>query len=93
MVLSADELAMIGRAADKDRAFLESWTRKEAFAKLDGRGLGRYLATITLSGPTAALPDLGVSIADLAIGGAVGAVAAHSAPTNGGRLQRLRGKR
>lgn len=49
LVLSPVELEFIRRSADPDRAFLTCWTRKEAFAKVDGRGLERDLQDLTLT--------------------------------------------
>lgn len=75
LVLSAAEMAFVTTAVDPNRAFLECWTRKEAFAKLDGRGLDRDLVALTLSGPLASPAELGVAISDLDVDGAVGALA------------------
>jgi 4'-phosphopantetheinyl transferase len=40
LVFSADELRQLAAAADKSDAFLRGWTRKEAFLKALGTGLG-----------------------------------------------------
>lgn len=47
-VLSETELAWVEAQADPDLAFLRCWTRKEAFAKLDGVGLFDGINQLTL---------------------------------------------
>jgi 4'-phosphopantetheinyl transferase len=51
LVLSPAELALIDAADDKDRMFLKCWTRKEAYSKVNGVGLDRHLAEVTLTHP------------------------------------------
>ncbi|MBK9180801.1 MAG: 4'-phosphopantetheinyl transferase superfamily protein [Acidimicrobiales bacterium] len=50
LVLSAEELAVVHRAAagERDATFFACWTRKEAWAKLTGRGLTDDLPALTL---------------------------------------------
>jgi 4'-phosphopantetheinyl transferase len=76
-VLSPDELTWIDAAEDPDRAFIRCWVRKEALAKVDGRGLDRHLATSTLTGPRATPRSDGVRIIDLAVGEGFMAAIAH----------------
>jgi 4'-phosphopantetheinyl transferase len=53
MVLSDQEIGMLKRLADKERArgFLRFWTRKEAILKASGQGLALPLRSLTVSGP------------------------------------------
>jgi 4'-phosphopantetheinyl transferase len=51
LVLSPAELALVEMAIDKDRMFLKCWTRKEAYSKVNGGGLDRHLAEVTLTYP------------------------------------------
>ncbi len=55
-VLSPAERDAVRASSDPDREFFRAWTRKEAFAKVDGGGLVDQLATLTLldSGPVSA---------------------------------------
>lgn len=75
IVLSPAELSWVERADDPDVAFLRCWVRKESYAKIDGTGMDRHLAALTLTGPEAAAPG-DVVVHDLRIGtGLVAAVA------------------
>jgi 4'-phosphopantetheinyl transferase len=66
LVLSPAELAWLDAQPDPDTSFCRAWTRKEAFAKFDGRGLSRDLRGITLT-PTPRCGSISsvVSIIDL----------------------------
>jgi 4'-phosphopantetheinyl transferase len=56
IVFSDDELRELAGAADKDRAFLNGWTRKEAYNKALGTGFSEPLQEFTVSlGEKAAL--------------------------------------
>ncbi len=76
LVLSPVELNFIQRSSDPDRAFLTCWTRKEAFAKVDGRGLERDLKDLTLTDPGGVSQETnGYRLVDLPVPGAIAAVA------------------
>lgn len=49
VVCHPNELDQIRHASDPDRMFATLWARNEAFAKLDGRGLGDHTRDIDLS--------------------------------------------
>jgi 4'-phosphopantetheinyl transferase len=49
IVLSPSEMAMVAKSADRDRALLRCWVRKEAYAKALGGGLDRQLSSLTLT--------------------------------------------
>ena len=65
-VLSSAELDAVRASADPDREFFRAWTRKEAFAKVDGGGLVDQLASLTLldSGP---VPADGIWVSDVSM--------------------------
>lgn len=67
LVLSADELRWIERHADRDRAFLRCWVRKEAYAKVGGMGMDRHLSNLTLTGPRAVDEVGGLAISDVVV--------------------------
>ena len=48
-MFSVAERAALARAADTERAFFRGWTRKEAFVKLVGAGLGMDLCAFDVS--------------------------------------------
>jgi 4'-phosphopantetheinyl transferase len=76
LVLSPVELDFIQRSTDPDRAFLTCWTRKEAFAKVDGRGLERDLKDLTLTDREGLSQKAnGYRLVDLPVPGAIAAVA------------------
>ncbi len=52
-VLSGSELQWVesARGEERDRRFYRAWTRKEAWAKVDGSGLTADLVDLTLSSP------------------------------------------
>lgn len=76
LVLSPVELEFIQRSSDPDRAFLTCWTRKEAFAKVDGRGLERYLKDLTLTDHEGVSQTAnGYRLVDLPVPGAIAAIA------------------
>ena len=76
LVLSPLELGFIKQSSDRDRAFLTCWTRKEAFAKVDGRGLERDLKDLTLTtGDGESQPANGYRLLDVPVPGAIGAIA------------------
>ncbi len=82
LVLSSDELRWIERHADRDRAFLRCWVRKEAYAKVGGLGMDRYLASHTLTGPHAQGDHDGLAIRDMAVeDGLIAAIAVPLART------------
>jgi 4'-phosphopantetheinyl transferase len=68
LVLSADELRWIEHHADRDRAFLRCWVRKEAYAKVGGMGMDRHLSALTLTGAHSVGEIDGRVVRDLAIG-------------------------
>ena len=88
LVLSLDELRWIGHQADRDRAFLTCWVRKEAYAKVGGLGMDRYLAAHTFSGPHAHWEHEGLTIRDMPVEN--GLVAAIAVPID--RTVRHRGR-
>ncbi len=45
-VCTAEELAQIAQADDKNHAFLRFWTLKEAYAKYTGEGIGLHFDTL-----------------------------------------------
>ena len=67
LVLSPDELRWIERHANRDRAFLRCWVRKEAYAKVGGMGMDRHLAKLTLTGPRATGELEGLVVRDIAL--------------------------
>lgn len=67
LVMSSDELRWIESHTDRDRAFLRCWVRKEAYAKVGGLGMDRYLASHTLTGPHAHGDHDGLAIHDVAM--------------------------
>lgn len=82
LVLSFDELRWIEHQADRDRAFLRCWVRKEAYAKVGGLGMDRYLAAHTFTGPHAHEEHEGLTIRDMpAENGLVAAIAVPPART------------
>lgn len=79
LVLSPTEQAFISSATDAQLAFLQCWTRKEAFAKVGGRGLDRDLARLSITGHDGqALEVNGYSFIDVSSPQVVGTIAAHS---------------
>lgn len=87
LVLSPDEIATIEAAPDPDAAFVAAWTRKEAFAKLEGEGLERTLADFSLGGP-GPVGHRGITVepVELGLAGVTCAVA-----TRHGEMVELRG--
>ena len=81
VVLSPDELRWIDASADPDRAFLRCWVRKEAYAKVGGMGMDRYLTALTLTGPGLDDDNSGFDIVDLDID--AGLIAAVALPAGG----------
>jgi 4'-phosphopantetheinyl transferase len=78
--------------AEHDRAFFRCWTRKEAFVKALGDGLGYSLSSFVVSVDDAAIspvsPATGWHVHDVAPGaGYEGALAAHDADTVVRRLR------
>jgi 4'-phosphopantetheinyl transferase len=81
-VCSPDELRALENMADADReaAFMRVWTRKEAYGKALGVGIGFGLRSVTVgvSGPTTVSGDGNWQVADLDIDPlCVAAVVAH----------------
>jgi len=67
LILSPDELRWIETSAEPDLAFLRCWVRKEAYAKVGGMGMDRYLTALTLTGSGPDVDDTGFDIVDLHI--------------------------
>lgn len=88
LVLSFDELRWIEHQADRDRAFLRCWVRKEAYAKVGGLGMDRHLAGHTFTGPHAHEEHEGLTIRDMFVES--GLVAASAVPL--ARTVRYRGR-
>lgn len=88
LVLSFDELRWIEHQADRDLAFLRCWVRKEAFAKVGGLGMDRYLAAHSFTGPHAHEEHEGLTIRDMPV--EKGLVAAIAVPMD--RTVRYRGR-
>lgn len=73
VVLHPNELHRIEASPDQDRTFANLWARKEAFAKVDGRGLGKYLRTVDLSNRShATQPQVAVADMDADVAGVPG---------------------
>jgi 4'-phosphopantetheinyl transferase len=88
LVLAAEEIASIEAADDPDAAFVAAWTRKEAYAKLEGEGLERTLAGFSLEG-RGPVVHRGITVESVELG--LAGVACAVATRNGERVE-LRGR-